>query len=235
MQDITIVNWEFVGDEESFFEQLDRLFGGGEIDDEINSDLITDTLSMLHIDIKFLLKIPIFKKYYDSKSGLNEVATKNPEIKITKEIADYVSKFSTDEELLRSGGLPIELLDRAAFGFSADDVKTLMPDQLKIRWRNDLENVKWEIKNKKITDQQYAKAVDLRTPIDVDYSEDLKMGFKRGFYLQDGHHRYYAAKILNKPLNVNLTIKINPLLELAPHLSYDDFHRTIFKQIKGQK
>jgi hypothetical protein len=61
----------------------------------------------------------------------------------------------------------------------------------------------------------------------------LPGSFEKGkFYIEDGHHRYYAAKTLNKPLNINLQIKTNPILKLTS-LGYDDFHRCLFKQIKN--
>jgi len=155
-------------------------------------------------------------------------------IKITDEIIHEVERFKTSEELLRSGGISIEALDRAAFGFSSEDIKTLMPNQLSIKWKDDLENVKFEIQlllkklkviNPKTVLKIWAEAVDLTEPIDVTFE-------KSKFFIEDGHHRYYAAKILNKPLNVNLEIKTNPIVKLAPSLSYDDFHRCIFNQIK---
>ncbi len=64
---ITIVSWEFEGDEESYFEHLDEIFGNGDEDDYINQDMIKDTLSMIQMDINYLLRIPIFKQYFDSK------------------------------------------------------------------------------------------------------------------------------------------------------------------------
>lgn len=172
--------------------------------------------------------------HYVKSSELNESIENEPKLKITKEIAKEVNRYNSDEELLRAGGLSIETLDRAAFGFSDNDIKTLMPDQLKIKWKDDLENVKHEIKQKRLTDLEYAKSVDLSKPIDVSYWEDIDGGYERGFYIEDGHHRYYAAKILNKPLNVNLSIEINPIRELAHDLSYDDYHRMIFKQVKDK-
>ncbi len=137
-------------------------------------------------------------------------------IKITKEIEDEVNKFNTSEELLRSGGISIEALDIAAHGFSSDDIKTLKPEQLNIKWRGDLENVKYEIEHlfKKSNlprskfIKNWAEKVSLEEPIDVSYE-------KNKFYIEDGHHRYYAAKILNKPLNVNLEIKMNPIKKVS--------------------
>jgi hypothetical protein len=152
-----------------------------------------------------------------------------PPIKITDEIYAEVSRFNTSEELLRSGGISIEALDRAAFGFSSDDIKTLQPRQLHVKWKDDLENVKYqivqEIKNSG-SKKTWAAKINLEEPIDVAYEKDK-------FYIEDGHHRYLAAKILGKTVNVNLEIKMNSITKLAPELDYDDFHRCIFKQVKN--
>jgi len=157
-------------------------------------------------------------------------------IKLTDDIKEEVKKFNTSEELLRSGGFSIETLNRAAFGFTSDDIKTLEPKDLKIKWKQDLDNVKYEVDNymKKIGETSpsramklWAEDIDLTEPIDVSYELNK-------FYIEDGHHRYYAAKILNKPLNVNLEIKMNPIKLLAPKLSYDDFHRCVFNQVMSE-
>lgn len=147
-------------------------------------------------------------------------------IRTTSEIQDYLMEFDSDEELLRSGGIPTDMLDRAAFGFD-DSLKQLMPKQLSIKWNDDLENVKWEIKKKGLTDVQFAKNVNLVEPIDVSFDG-------KSFNIEDGHHRYYAASVLNKPLNVNLEIKANPITALGGDMGYDDFHRCIWKQVHGQ-
>lgn len=67
---ISILEWEFVGDEEMLFERYDEIFG---IENEegdgvyVNQDMIHDVLETIGIDINFLLKIPVFKKYYESE------------------------------------------------------------------------------------------------------------------------------------------------------------------------
>lgn len=170
------------------------------------------------------------------RESLNNSKTLNCTlIKLTDEIIAEVNKFQTVEKLLRAGGISISALDRAAYGFSTEDVKTLNPSQLKIKWKEDLQNVKHEIEvlNSKSggrslseTMKIWANSVDLTTPIDVSYE-------KNSFYIEDGHHRYFAAKILKKDLNVNLEIKMNPIITLAPLLSYDDFHRCLFNQVKN--
>lgn len=150
-----------------------------------------------------------------------------PFIKITEEIKNEVLKYSSDEELLRSGGISLVALDRAAFGFSDEDIKELMPNQLNIKWKDDWDNVKWEQKKSGLSPRNYSLKISLEEPIDVVYE-------KGKFFIDDGHHRYFAAKTLNKPLKVSLDIKQNPIIELAPSLSYDDFHRCVYKQVKGE-
>ena len=142
------------------------------------------------------------------------------------DLKSELSKFKTDEELLRGGGISIETLDRLAHGFSEEDMKTINPNKLMIKWKDDLENVKYEIKQSGLTPKQWASKINLNEPIDVSYWGDDK--YKKGFYIEDGHHRYVAAKILNKLLNVNLEIKVNPIKVIAPNMGYDEFHRYIF-------
>ena len=145
-------------------------------------------------------------------------------IKITPEIAEEISKFNSDEELLRSGGISIEALDRAAFGFSSSDIKTLMPNQLKIKWKEDWKGVYWEQEKSGLSKLDYAKKINLSEPIDVVYE-------KNNFYVDDGHHRLFAAKVLKQPLNINLEIRQNPILSLGSN-DYDQYHRCAFKLVK---
>jgi len=85
LESIEILEWNFVGDEEFLFERYDEIFGGNikDTDDEdnydddgnfmerfITTDMIDDILDIIGIDLNFLLKIPVFKKYYDSKGDL---------------------------------------------------------------------------------------------------------------------------------------------------------------------
>lgn len=153
--------------------------------------------------------------------------------KYLDDLKKELSKFKTDEELLRSGGISIETLDRLAFGFSSEDIKTINPNDLKVKWKDDLENVKWEINKSGLTPKQWASKINLSEPIEVSYWGDNK--HKIGFYIEDGHHRYMAAKILNKPLNVNLEIKVNSISTINPNLGYDDFNRYIFKIFKNNE
>ncbi len=162
---------------------------------------------------------------------LNESENKlNLNKEFIDDLRDEISQYESSEQLLRSGGLSIETLDRLAHGFSQEDITQLMPEQLKIRWKDDLDNVKWEIEKSGLTPKKWASKINLIEPIDVSYM-DYKN--KRGFYIEDGHHRYMAAKILKKPLNVNLEIEVNPIKTIAPDMGYDEFHRHIFDMYKN--
>jgi hypothetical protein len=80
LDDIIILNWEFIGDEESYFERLDKMFTLDDDDDdryddegnyiavELTQEIINDTISMTGGGLDYLLAIPVFKKYYDSKN-----------------------------------------------------------------------------------------------------------------------------------------------------------------------
>jgi hypothetical protein len=153
---------------------------------------------------------------------------KCPDIELNQDIINFVSKFNSSEELLRSGGIDIELLDHLAFGFNEHSIKILEPSILKIEWKTDIENVKYEIKNSGLSPKQWATKVNLSEPIDVDYKI---FNNKPGFYIQDGHHRYTAAKILNKPLNVNLRIKYNPIKKLAPNTGTEQLNKILRKSM----
>lgn len=163
----------------------------------------------------------------DEYEGLEESKKKInncPVINLTEEAVNEIKKYKSSEDLLRAGGLSSNVLDRAAFGFSSEDIKELMPKQLYIKWKEDWKNVKWEQEKSGLTKKEYVSRISLEEPIDVSFS-------KGKFFVEDGHHRLYAASVLKKPLKVKLEIRDNPVLKLAPELSYDDFHRCIFNQV----
>ena len=99
--------------------------------------------------------------------------------------------------------LSIDELDKAAFGFSREDITELMPKQLTVKWETDYDNAVYQQENSGLNKQEWAKQVDLSEPIEVSYENGK-------FNIEDGYHRYYAATILRKPLNVDLTIKDKP-------------------------
>jgi hypothetical protein len=146
--------------------------------------------------------------------------------KPSDEVIKFVSGFKSDEELLRNGGLPIEMLDRLAHGFSEDDLKELSPKDLNIKWKDDWDNVKWEVKKSGLSPKKWSQKINLTEPIDVVFENGK-------FFIDDGHHRFFAAKTLNKSLPINLEIKDNPITKLTPNLGYDEFHRCLYRTIKG--
>lgn len=111
-----------------------------------------------------------------------------------------VSKLSEDE-LIK---MDINVLDRSAFGFSEQDIKSLYPNQIQIIHRGDLENAKYAQEISHLSPKEWAKKVDLTKPVEVVYQGGR-------FVLEDGHHRWLAAYILGKKLAVSLTIKDNPI------------------------
>ena len=162
-----------------------------------------------------------YKKRIHELAGIN-----TDDFIITDDMRKEASKFNSSEEFLRAGGFSIECLDRAAFGFSDEDVKTLMPNQIHIKWKTDVLNPPEKQRVSGLSKIEWAKRMDFSEPVEVSYE-------KGKFWLEDGHHRYYAAQILNQPLNIQLEINSNPIVKLAPNLSYDDFHRVAFERIKN--
>lgn len=137
------------------------------------------------------------------------------------ELVEYAKGFDSAEDLLRAGGFSIDQLDRAAFGFDADSVTELSADDLNIKWKEDLDNVLYSIEKSHMTKERWAKLVSLETPIEVSY-EDGK------FWIEDGHHRYCAAKVLNQPLKVILEIKDKPVFKLREDGDSDQLTRDMW-------
>lgn len=74
INNIKIVKWDFISEEEFYFQHLDEMFAyDNEEESEdgkllVTQQMIKSFLSMLHEDLNYLLTIPVFKKYYTSKS-----------------------------------------------------------------------------------------------------------------------------------------------------------------------
>jgi tRNA nucleotidyltransferase (CCA-adding enzyme) len=178
-------------------------------------------------DIKYYVKGSLKENKSDTYNiidGLSNEAIKNNKVVGLEMLKDEALKHKNDEELLRAGGFSTDTLDLAAFGFNENTLDTINPNQLTIKWLDDLDNVKYEVKKSGKTNREWAKNINLSEPIDVSFDG-------KDFNLEDGHHRYYAALILDKPLNVTLEIKANPIKPLS-NKSYDDFHREWFNMAK---
>ena len=118
----------------------------------------------------------------------------------------------------------IDDLHREAFGVAEPDVKRLKPSELNIKWTDDIENVEYEIKNSGKTRKGWAKDIDLSEPIDVILEDGI-------YKIDDGHHRYTAAKILGKDLPVDLRINDQPFVGLAKRATErgEEVHPDIMK------
>jgi hypothetical protein len=69
LQDVKILKWEFSGnyDEADYFEKLDDVFDTGEDDIPITQEIIDGYIEATGGGLNYLLKQPVFKKYYMSK------------------------------------------------------------------------------------------------------------------------------------------------------------------------
>lgn len=123
--------------------------------------------------------------------------------------------------------LDFDDLSRAAFGVASDDEVLVPPSKLRIRWKADLANANEDmrrgilrhqvenetgittgaIRGHAPTPRAWAEAVLLNAPpVDVDIVDA-----KGTYVLQDGHHRYVAAKLLRRPLRAVVQVKTNPI------------------------
>lgn len=99
--------------------------------------------------------------------------------------------------------LPTDALDRAAFGFTSGSLLTLHWSQIQIRYPGDLENVRHAVRTSKDARERLSGP-----PIDV--------SFRKGhFELEDGHHRWWAARMLNRTLHARVQqIDDNPIVAI---------------------
>lgn len=98
--------------------------------------------------------------------------------------------------------MDIDELDRMAFGHAGGDVVEVDPAQIQIHYTDDLENAQYQ---RELTGPGWAKAVDLSEPVDVSIGDDGVM------LLEDGHHRWLAASLSNRPLRARIEIKGRPI------------------------
>ena len=65
-KEIEILEWIYVGEEQYYYDKLDSIIGDTE-DNFVSKDMLDDFIESIDLNIDYLLTIPIFKKYYDSK------------------------------------------------------------------------------------------------------------------------------------------------------------------------
>lgn len=86
-------------------------------------------------------------------------------------------------------------LCQMAYGAKTGDIIELRPSQIKILYRDDLENPKRLFQEQGM---KWVRSVKFDEPIDVVLGKDGKTD-KEDWYLSDGHHRLFAALKLHKP------------------------------------
>lgn len=90
-------------------------------------------------------------------------------------------------------------------------ITKISPDYLTPLNKEEISGAITSQKYSKLSPIEWAKTIDLSEPINATLFSDGQI------IIQDGHHRYLAAKILNKPLNVILqaiNAKQEDILEL---------------------
>jgi hypothetical protein len=144
--------------------------------------------------------------------------------KIMKKVAEY----NTFDDFMDNGGLTQHDLDKIAFGFSIEDVTKLWPSQLGILHKTDLEEVYVQIEKSGESKKHWAKKEDLSKPVEVMFQHGK-------FWLEDGHHRYVAATILGKELNVVVEMMDDAVKTIDPKLSFKQLMKCIYDQANGYK
>lgn len=89
----------------------------------------------------------------------------------------------------------VDELDRMAYGNAAGDVLTLYPKDIKIKFKDDLVNPQHKFDKEGMA---WVNSVKFDEPVKVSIDQQGR------FNLEDGHHRWFAAQKLGKPLKVEI-------------------------------
>ncbi len=96
-------------------------------------------------------------------------------------------------------------LDRLAFGMADGDVVSVKPAAVRILYPGDLDNPQARFDQEGMA---WARSVDLSEPV------DLSVNDAGDLCLEDGHHRWFAAKKCSRSLRGTVTIKGKPIERL---------------------
>lgn len=158
------------------------------------------------------------------KSAISNKGTFDPNSKDINEdnsIDNILKQFKNIPEIVRYDW------DKVAFGFSVDDEIRININDLKVKYKDDLENAIYKIDNEKKFGRHFKDSFDDLPSIEVSYENGK-------FYIEDGHHRYYYAK-KNNINNVKVKIvdiKENPIIKMG-YNSIDDLIKR-YKEIKDE-
>lgn len=98
--------------------------------------------------------------------------------------------------------MDIDELDRMAFGVEGGQKVDLDPSEIHIRYHDDLDNPRALFDAKEMA---WANSVDLSEPVEVSVDD------QGDFYLEDGHHRWFAAGKTGRRLKATVEIKGKPI------------------------
>lgn len=96
----------------------------------------------------------------------------------------------------------IDDLDRMAFGYVGDQEIEIDPNDISIKWHDDLGNPEYKFD---LGGMDWVNSVDFSEPVELSISVPGKIE------LEDGHHRWFAAKKLGRKLRGIIQIKGNPI------------------------
>lgn len=106
----------------------------------------------------------------------------------------------TRDELER---VDTDVLDRAAYGHVDGEIIRLTPSDIHIRFNGDLENPQDKFDREGM---RWVRSVDFSEPVEISIGRD---GL---FYLEDGHHRWFAASKLKRKIKAEIVrIDGNPI------------------------
>ena len=121
-------------------------------------------------------------------------------------VAIEAMKGLTREQLER---MDIDILDKAAFGYKQGEKVTLNPKDVTIKYKDDLINPQAKFDKKGM---EWVNSVDFSEPVEFGIGKDGKV------HIEDGHHRWFAANKLGKPLTGEITkIEGKPIEKILEH------------------
>ena len=123
--------------------------------------------------------------------------------------------LSTDQLRRELERVDIDKLDRWAFGVIGDEIIKLDPKQITIVHQADLDNAKHQAERYPGGPKSWGRSVSLSDPVDVSVTRPGE------FVLQDGHHRYLAAKLTGRKLTATITVKGKPIEHLLKEAQLD--------------
>lgn len=105
--------------------------------------------------------------------------------------------------------MDIDELDRIAFGCNEGDILLVDPNKLAIKYPCDMDNPEYRFK---LEGMKWVNSVSFDEPIQVSIGNDGRM------YLEDGHHRRFAAIKKGVKLEAEIEIRGNPILRIQEQL-----------------